>query len=196
MLYSIQTDQEDMYPSEKPFQEYGDKLFDRRGGRGTGWFGTGFYGFSDKSEAKSAQTKFDKKTRIVDLNLNNPLKIKGGFDEGLKIHNASRDIWRINPKTKKVESYNQWQHKIDQENPQNIIDTFNDQGIKDLTIDELIEAKKQSKIQNKQPINIILEKRGYDGIIPPHSMENTTYGAIKFDNKKRKIDDIDLNKDD
>lgn len=179
-IYSLQEEEEFIYPSEKPYDKWGDS---RRSGRDTGWFGTGFYGFANKDNA--GESPLTENRRMVEMEIDKPFTIEGGFNEGLDIHDASRDIWRLNPKTRKVEG--RWSES----SPQSIIDAFEVQGITDLTVDELIEAKKESKKLNKQPINIILEKRGFDGLIPPKSMDNSTYGAVKFGNKKMKFNELD-----
>ena len=190
--FSWQRKGKKIYPSEKatlPVHQ----------GRGTGHFGTGIYAYPTKRKALKQKYIYKKPRRMHDSNLlrvdiEKPLVVKRAGEHkddigGWKFHDALRDIQRIDPETKIIESpYEDFKDKPISD----IIEKFEDQGIYDVTEEELIAANREWKETGVQPANIILEKRGYGGIVPEdEDMDTQTYGAVKFEEEEVPYEDFE-----
>jgi len=187
--FSWQKKEKKVYPSEKA------RVLGYQG-RGTGHFGTGVYAYPTKRKALQQRETYsdrgarEKASGLLRVDIEKPLVVKRGREDrgligGVSFHDALRDIQRINPKTRMIEGYKD-------EPISKIQEKFEEQGIRDVTEDELIEANKEWEKTGVQPANIILEKRGYGGIVPEdEDMDTHTYGAVKFEREEVPYEDFE-----
>lgn len=186
VIYSIQRKQGIIHPSEKQ-KDYG---------RGTGHFGTGIYGFQSKEKARAVMKDKDYHYArsggnvVAKIEIKKPLIIKGGHDEGMEFHDAMRDIRRLKKITsgpmkgrvRIVSPYDSRTQTIG-DDPRRIIRQLEAQGVKGVTIKELVRAKKIKEETGISPANTVLGRRGFTGVIPPKELDNLSYGAVKFKHK-------------
>ena len=146
--------------------------FPYRHGRDTGWFGTGIYGFATREQAegylKEHGVHAGHMGYVREFDIKNPLKMDN-YRSG-NLHKASQKMFRA---------------KTD-EDIKDVKEEFWFAGL-DVTEKEIKNAKRYSKISGEQPINYLLKKKGYTGVIPSDEYQNTGYGSVMFASKPSQI---------
>jgi len=187
--YSWQTtdDKGLIHPSEKAKFMYH--------GRSTGHFGTGIYAYTSKEQALKEKRTYPG-SKLIKVDIQKPLIVKPtkddlGFIDNYGFHAALRQIQNINPKSGKIEDYNNFHHEKREKPLTSIKEQFEKQGIT-VEDEELISARKEWEKTGVQPSNIILKKKGYGGVVPESEELNThEYGAVKFEEEDVPIKDFE-----
>lgn len=142
-------------------------------GRGTGWFGSGVYGFRTREQAESYLNEYGSRAGhpgyIREFEIKKPFKPKTDFESEM-LHTASKELYENNDNfTLNITAKR-----------------FKNLGI-DTNIEELKKVKTYAKRSGEQPINYLLKKKGYTGVIPTDKYQNTSYGSVMYANKVEQI---------
>jgi hypothetical protein len=174
-IYSIRPFREKfadkIIPTDLDKDYYGDEAGSsgHMSGRGTGWFGSGIYGFATKEQAEAALKRAEESPvgriygYVREFEIKKPLKLDSDW-KSETLHTASKKMYHYGTKAPKNDFMGpaKWE--------------FERVGIK-VTDKEIQDALKHTNAA--QPINRLLKKKGYDGVIPSTNYQNTSYGSVK-----------------
>jgi hypothetical protein len=174
-IYSIRPFKEKfakkIYPSDTD-KKYGPEYNQgEMRGRGTGWYGTGVYGFKTEEQAKELLKQGIEKGNVPStfgyirkFEIDKPYKTVSTFKSDA-LHEGSKKMYHHGTKNPSNDFMGGAKYE------------FERAGIS-VTDEEIEEALKAN--DGEQPINKLLRKKGYDGVIPSNARQNTSYGSVKF----------------
>lgn len=145
-------------------------------GRGTGWFGSGVYGFATKEQAEQYLKSGGggHPGYIREFEVEKPFK---PGSKSRKLHDASKLLYHArNEKDLELAEMN-----------------LRESGI-NTNVEELKKTKRYAYRIGEQPINYLLRKKGYSGVIPSEEFQNTSYGSVMHVAKPEEIS-LDVNKE-
>jgi len=128
--------------------------YKRMQGRDTGWFGTGIYGFDTKEKAEEGAKR--RLGYVREFDIPKPFKPKGRFSSG-ELHKGSKLLYK-------------GEYKEAQQ-------TLRNAGLK-TTQKELKESRQIADEIGEQPINALLRRKGFSGVIPHSDFQTFEYGSV------------------
>lgn len=174
-LYSVRPFKEKYLKKVHPADvNYNNNMF----GRGTGYFGTGIYGY-DTKEVADADAKHNE-GYVREFEIVKPFKPKTKY-ESQELHDESKAL--VNALAQKDAMRRNAISDATAGRLANI-------GIT-ITPEEMRRALIQAKNSGEQPINKVLRMKGYDGVIPSTEFQNRSYGSVMFHDP---AEDIPLDK--
>lgn len=141
-------------------------------GRHTGWFGSGIYGFDTLQRAEEVKGRLDEPTIIRKVEVAKPYKPESPHHADI-LHTASKELYEGTEKTA----------------PLGLgftAERFTDVLGIPTTKDELLDVKKEARERGVQPINVLMERKGYTGVIPPEEYQDMSYGSVKYQERPMK----------
>jgi len=174
----IPTDMDKDYLYNKKTGEYKQERYRSMNNRGTGWFGSGIYGFRTKKQAEEALARQKPGGAyygyIREFEIKKPFKPRTAHESDI-LHTASKELYYFNLKKPGMFSNKKW-----------LKDRFKHIGL-DVSEDDILKAKKKSNRTGAQPINELLKLKGYDGVIPDDKYQTFSYGSVKFASTPKQI---------
>lgn len=163
--------------SVRPFKEKFDKkvypselVKHDASGRHTGWFGTGIYGFKHKEQAEERIKEGAASGYVRPFDIKRPFVLDSAFESDA-LHDASKKMYRGDyGKNRETPQGFSWGDAIME---------FKRAGL-DVTEKELDESRAEAEKKQLKPINVLLKKRGYTGVIPSESHQTFSHGSVKF----------------
>jgi hypothetical protein len=175
----IPTDLQHDYYYDKNTNSIFQSKFPAMSGRGTGWFGSGVYGFATREQAEDYQKLYGAHAGhpgyIREFEIEKPFKPATDYESEL-LHTASKEMFRADSPR----------------DFENVKQKFEFAGL-NVSVEDIKKAKQYSKISGEQPINYLLRKKGYGGVIPTDKFQNTSFGSVLHVARPEQIP-LDINK--